>query len=196
MIKAYLAGPDVFLPSTLEHARRKIEICARHGITGLAPINEDAGSPDSSGTIIEWTNIFYKDIEMMEASDIIIANLTPFRGASADAGTLVEIGWFLGRGKLIFGYSNSARLFDQRSKDQASAVPDPMHGIAVEGFGLPDNLMIPGAVLQGGGGMIILPDSDQDEPFDALNVFEKCVRLAADKLASWKNIAFGSATCN
>ncbi|MCW8309488.1 nucleoside 2-deoxyribosyltransferase [Acidiphilium sp. PA] len=196
MIKAYLAGPDVFLPNALEHARRKIEICARHGIVGLAPLNEDAGPADNSVTAVAWSDIFHKDIEMMEASDIIIANLTPFRGASADAGTLVEIGWFLGRGKPIFGYSNSARLFDQRSKDQANAVPDPMRGIAVEGFGLPDNLMIPGAVLQGGGGMIILPDSDQDEPFDALNVFEKCVRLAADKLASWKNIAFGSATCN
>jgi nucleoside 2-deoxyribosyltransferase len=33
---------------------------------------------------------------MMERSDIIIANLTPFAGTSADAGT---VGRFLGRGK-------------------------------------------------------------------------------------------------
>lgn len=189
MIKAYLAGPDVFLPNAVEHARRKIEICARHGIIGLAPLNEDAGPADSSITTLEWTDIFRKDIEMMKASDIIIANLTPFRGASADAGTVVEIGWFLGQGKPIFGYSNSARLFDQRSKDQASAIPDPMRGIAVEGFDLPDNLMIAGAVLRGGGEMITVPELGQDEPFDALNVFEKCVSLAVDKLSSWKDSA-------
>lgn len=184
MIKAYLAGPDVFMSNAAEHARRKIDICARYGIIGLAPLNEDAGPADRSVTIVEWTDIFHKDVEMMEASDIIVANLTPFRGASADAGTLVEIGWFLGRGKPIFGYSNSSRMFDQRSKDQTSAIPDPMRGISVEGFDLPDNLMIVGAVLQGGGNMITLPALGQDEPFEALNVFERCVRLAVGKLAS------------
>jgi nucleoside 2-deoxyribosyltransferase len=45
-----------------------------------------------------WRTIFRKDLAMMEECDIIIANLTPFRGPSADAGTLVEVGWFLGRG--------------------------------------------------------------------------------------------------
>lgn len=121
---------------------------------------------------------------MMEACDIIIANLTPFRGASADAGTLVEIGWFLGRGKPIFGYSNSGRMFDQRSKDQTNVIPDPMRDISVEGFDLPDNLMIAGAVLKGGGNTITLPELDQDEPFEALSVFERCVSLAIGNLVS------------
>jgi len=46
MIKAYLAGPDVFMPNAVEHARRKIEICARYGLVGLAPLNEDADPTD------------------------------------------------------------------------------------------------------------------------------------------------------
>ena len=49
---------------------------------------------------------------MMERSDIIIANLTAFGGASADAGTLIEVGWFLGKGKPIFGYSNTRRILN------------------------------------------------------------------------------------
>ncbi len=187
MITAYLAGPDVFLPNAVEHARRKIEICAKYGITGLAPLNQDTEPSSDPNTNIEWIDIFYKDIDMMEASDIIIANLTPFRGASADAGTLVEIGWFLGRGKPIFGYSNSARMFDQRSREQTSIIPDPIRGISVEGFDLPDNLMIAGAVLKGGGNRITLPELGQDEPFDALSVFERCVSLAVDKLSSWND---------
>ncbi len=55
-----------------------------------------------------------------------------------------------------------------------------MEGLAVEGFGLPDNLMIPGAVEKAGGLPIFLPE--RDEPFDGLRVFQRCVAAAARKL--------------
>jgi nucleoside 2-deoxyribosyltransferase len=182
MITAYLAGPDVFLPNAVEHAARKVSICLRYGIRGLPPLNEDIAALASLSEAEAGIAIFRKDVEMMEAAEIVIANLTPFRGASADSGTLVEIGWFLGRNRPIFGYSNSATLFDARSRAQVAAVPDPMPGLAVEGFGLPDNLMIPGAVLSAGGLPMVLPKDGQDLPFDALDVFERCVALAAAHL--------------
>lgn len=184
MIRAYLAGPDVFLPGAVAHAARKVAICARHGIEGLSPLNEDVGSLAALPEAEAWAAIYAKDVAMMEASTLVIANLTPFRGASADSGTLVELGWFLGRGRPIFGYSNTATLFAERSRAQAAAVPDPMPGLAVEGFGLPDNLMIPGAVLQGGGHPVVLPPDGQDRPFDALDVFELCVAQAARTMAA------------
>jgi nucleoside 2-deoxyribosyltransferase len=37
-VKAYLAGPDVFLPDADSHARRKVE-CARYKIVGRPPLN-------------------------------------------------------------------------------------------------------------------------------------------------------------
>jgi nucleoside 2-deoxyribosyltransferase len=178
MITAYLAGPDIFLPDAPAHAARKIAICARHGIRGLPPLNEDIAHLAELHEAAAGISIFAKDLEMMEAADIIIANLTPFRGASADAGTLVEIGWFLGRGKPIFGYSNTATLFDARSRALVEAWPDPIPSLAVEGFGLPDNLMIPGAVLSGGHPMV-LPENGIDRPFDSLEVYERCVEIAA-----------------
>jgi nucleoside 2-deoxyribosyltransferase len=181
-MEAYLAGPDVFLPDAREHARRKVEICARHGILGRPPLNEDAGSLGALPDDEAWRTIFRKDLAMMEECDVVIANLTPFRGASADAGTLVEVGWFLGRGKPVFGYSNAAAPFSERSRRQVEAVPDPLPGLAVEGFGLPDNLMIPGAVLAGGGHPVVLPPDGWDRAFDALDVFERCVEVAAWKL--------------
>jgi nucleoside 2-deoxyribosyltransferase len=58
---------------------------------------------------------------MMERCDIIMANLTPFGGASADAGTLIEVGWFLGKGKPIFDYSNVSESFEQRMRRQLGA---------------------------------------------------------------------------
>jgi nucleoside 2-deoxyribosyltransferase len=181
-IKAYLAGPDVFLPDAPGHARRKVEICARHGILGHPPLNEDAESLEALPDDEAWRAIFRKDLAMMEECDAVVANLTPFRGPSADAGTLIEVGWFLGRGKPVFGYSNAAEPFAERSRRQVEAVPDPLPGLAVEGFGLPDNLMIPGAVLVGGGHPVVLPPDGRDRAFDALDVFERCVEVAAWKL--------------
>lgn len=178
-LTAYLAGPDVFLPNPRAHALRKIEICARHGIVGRTPLNEDlARTPDMSDEGFAMA-LFRKDVAMMEGCDIVIANLTPFRGASADAGTLVELGWFLGRGRPIFGYTNCAVPFSQRSRVLLEAVPDPLPGIVVGGFGLPDNLMIAGAVLVGGGARMVSPPDGVDRAFDALDVFELCVANAA-----------------
>ena len=178
---AYLAGPDVFLPNAREHAARKAAICAQHGITALPPLNEDIASLAEMDAHQAWRAIFAKDVEMMEQADLVIANLTPFRGASADSGTLIEVGWFLGRGRPIFGYSNSATPFSERSATLLAKVPDPIAGLAVEGFGLPDNLMIPGAV-ESGGYPILLPEGGADLPFDSLDVFERCVSAAAKAL--------------
>lgn len=183
MWRAYLAGPDVFLPNSTEHARAKVAICARYGIEGCPPLNAEldglAGMPEAEA----WRAIYLKDLAMMEAADLIIANLTPFRGASADAGTLIEVGWFLGRGQKVFGYSNSATPFALRSKAQVQVSPDPLPGLAVEGFGLPDNLMIAGAISFGGGLPLVLPADGVDRAFDALDVFEECVAGAARCLA-------------
>jgi nucleoside 2-deoxyribosyltransferase len=170
---AYLAGPDVFLPNAVAHAATKTEICRRFGVRGLPPLNEDA---EAAATGLEaWRSIYEKDVAMMEKSDIIIANLTPFAGASADAGTLIEVGWFLGKGKPIFGYSNTPETFETRMGKQLG----PTHAdLRIEGFHLPDNLMIVGAVLSGGY-PVFLPTDGKARGLEALDVFETCVEAAA-----------------
>lgn len=180
--KAYLAGPDVFLPEAAAHAARKVAICARYGIEGRPPLNEDVASLAAMPEAEAWRVIFAKDLAMMRDCDLIIANLTPFRGASADAGTLVELGWFLGAGKPAFGYSNSALGFAERSARQVAAVPDPMPGLTVGGFGLPDNLMIPGAVLWAGGVGMVVPEDGVERGFESLEMFERCVKEVVGRL--------------
>ena len=180
-IIAYLAGPDVFLPDAVAHAARKVEICRRFGLRGLPPLNEDVEiAAENSGAELEaWQVIYEKDIAMMERSDIIIANLTPFGGASADAGTLIEVGWFLGKGKPIFGYSNTAENFESRMRRQLG---EAHAEFGIEGFHLPDNLMIIGAV-QSGGYPIFVPKDDKARGIDALDVFEACAEAAARSIA-------------
>src|SRR5260370_9414110 len=170
---AYLAGPDVFLPDAAAHAARKVEICRRSGLRGLPPLNEDAATAAKHKEV--WQTIYEKDIAMMERCDMIIANLTPFAGASADAGTLIEVGWFLGKGKPIFGYSNSPESFESRMRRQLGA----RHAdLGIEGFHLPDNLMIFGAV-QSRGYPVLLPTDGKTRGPDALDAFETCVEAAA-----------------
>jgi nucleoside 2-deoxyribosyltransferase len=184
-MKAFLAGPDVFLPNAAANAAAKIAICARYGIQGIAPLDDATASlPEDQA----WRLIYRKDIEMMRQCDIIIANLTPYRGTSADAGTLIEVGWFLGQSKPVFGYSNCAELFQARSLAYLAAIADPIPNLAVEGFGLADNLMIPGAVEYGGGLPMTLPEDGKSRAFDALDIFEACVAAAAK--ASGKAAAF------
>ena len=170
---AYLAGPDVFLPNAVAHAAT--EGGDMPATRFAAVCRRSTKMLRTAATELEaWQAIYEKDVAMMEKSDIIIANLTPFAGASADAGTLIEVGWFLGKGKPIFGYSNTSENFEFRMRKQLGA----KHAdFGIEGFHLPDNLMIVGAV-QSGGYPVFLPTDGKARGFDALDVFETCVKAA------------------
>src|SRR5213593_336982 len=109
-MKIYLAGPDVFLPDALEIGRRKVALCAQHGLVGLYPLENavDRAANDAS------LQIFRGNEAMMIEADAIIANLTPFRGSGADPGTVYELGYMAGRGKLCLGYSNDPSIYADR----------------------------------------------------------------------------------
>src|SRR3954465_15215935 len=142
-MKVYLAGPDVFLPDAVEIGRGKVATCAAYGLTGLYPLDNavDRAAPDAS------LQIFKANEAMMNDADAIIANLTPFRGPGADAGTVYELGYMAGRGKLCLGYSNDPRLYTERvagltePESSNGGLTDP-DGLTVENFGLADNLMM------------------------------------------------------
>ncbi len=184
MTKVYLAGPDVFLPDALDIGRRKVDLCARHGLTGLYPLDNaiDLAAADAS------LHIFNGNEAMMNASDAIIANLTPFRGASADAGTVYELGYMAGRGKLCFGYCNDATLYADRVRKfttvdvQAGRLADT-EGLAVEDFGLIDNLMMIHA-LELHGCAVVTPRQTPTDIWQDLSGFELCVQLAAERLVA------------
>src|SRR5258708_9835345 len=144
MTRVYLAGPEVFLPEAVDIGRRKVELCTRRGLIGLYPLDNaiDPTAKDAS------LRIFRGNEAMMIEADAMIANLTPFRGPSADAGTVYELGYMAGRGKLCFAYSNDpadyaervARSFAVTKAGGGHLIDDD--GLTVEDFGLPDNLMM------------------------------------------------------
>jgi nucleoside 2-deoxyribosyltransferase len=178
----YLAGPDVFLPDSLDIGRQKRDICERHGVTGLYPLDTavDLSAADAS------LQIFKRLEAMMDTADAIIANLTPFRGPGADPGTVYELGYMAGRGKLCLGYCNDPEIYARRvarftmvtsASDKRLVDAD---GLTVEDFGLPDNLMMIHALALHGA-PLVTPRARPADIWHDLTSFEACVRLAAGK---------------
>jgi nucleoside 2-deoxyribosyltransferase len=183
MTKIYLAGPDVFLPDALDVGRRKVALCERHGLTGLYPLDNtiDLAAPDAS------LQIFRGNEAMMNAADVIIANLTPFRGPGADAGTVYELGYMAGRGKFCLGYSNDSLPYAERVAKftlvrSADGRLIDAKGLTVEDFGLTDNLMMIHA-LELHGCPLLTPRQAPSDVWHDLTSFEACVRLVAARYA-------------
>jgi len=183
-MQIYLAGPDVFLPDALAVGRRKVEICAAHGLTGLYPLDNliDRSAADAS------LAIFRANEAMMDAADAIIANLTPFRGAGADPGTVYELGYMAGRGKLCLAYSNDPTIYADRVRRSTSVTAREDHlvdaeGLTVEDFGHSDNLMMIHA-LERYGSPLVTPQQRPADIWRDFTAFETCVRLAAARLVA------------
>jgi len=177
----YLAGPDVFLPDALEIGRRKVELCARYGLTGLFPLDNAVALAAHDASL----QIFRGNEAMMDAADAIIANLTPFRGPSADAGTVYELGYMAGRGKLVLGYSNDpanyvARVARSETITERDGLLIGDDGLAVEDFGLVDNLMLIHC-LDLHGAPLVTPRTAPADLWHDLAAFESCVQIAAQR---------------
>jgi nucleoside 2-deoxyribosyltransferase len=184
MTKIYLAGPDVFLPDAVEIGRRKVELCTRHGLTGLYPLDNfvDRAASDVS------LQIFRGNEAMMTEADAIIANLTPFRGPGADPGTVYELGYMAGRAKLCLGYSNDPSVYAERVRGFTKVTTCDGRlvdatGLTVEDFGLSDNLMMIHA-LDLYGCALVTPRQAPADIWHDLTAFEACVRLAAERAAA------------
>ena len=176
-MKIYLAGPDVFLPDAVTVGQRKVAVCTRYGLIGLYPLDVPVDRNAESASAA----IFKNNEAMMDSCDVIIANLTPFRGAGADPGTVYELGYMAGRQKLCLGYSNDPRVYAERVRDVMAVTSHDgrlvdCDGLTVEDFGLTDNLMMIHA-LDLHGCPLVVPKQAPSDLWHDLTAFEVCVRL-------------------
>jgi nucleoside 2-deoxyribosyltransferase len=184
MLKVYLAGPEVFLPDAIELGERKKRLCGAYGFEGLYPLDNEMSAPP--GERID--RLIYRANEaLIRRADVGICNLTPFRGSSADAGTVFELGLMAGLGKRVFGYTNSVQDYLDRTRPRETLSFDSdrkawrdAHGMMVEDFGNADNLMIDWAVAEHGGVPIVRHNARPAEIYRDLTGFEKCLKLAAE----------------
>jgi nucleoside 2-deoxyribosyltransferase len=113
-IRIYLAGPEVFLKNAKEVGEQKKALCRKYGFEGVFPLDKEVDtlgkSPSDIGLCISAINE-----GLIRTCDFVVANLTPFRGPSADVGTTYEIGFAHGLGKKVFAYTNVTEGYTQRT---------------------------------------------------------------------------------
>jgi nucleoside 2-deoxyribosyltransferase len=169
--RIYLAGPDVFLPNAQEIAKKKQEICRDYGFIGVCP--DELTTLPNYNDVVKALAIYQNNIKLMDSCDLIVANMTPFRGVSMDVGTSFELGYMAAKNKPLFGYSNDHRLYCDRSLAD---------GMTIESFGFHDNLMLEGAILTNGGYFLKSEDEgaiNLKNYYGSLDVFEKLIKLIA-----------------
>lgn len=187
-LRVYLAGPDVFLRNAEEIANAKRELCSKHGFLGVSPVDNEIDISRFSKEEA-MVRISSANEQMIRSCQLIIANLTPFRGPSADVGTAYEIGFGRALGIPAFGYTNSGGdLLERTRRELGTRISSRSNGqfrdsydMAIENFGGVDNLMLVGAVLSSGSAIVIRETSDEFR-FTDLSGFEACLQLAAKQL--------------
>ena len=127
MKNIYIAGFDVFRKDALEYGKRLKNICGKYGFNGFFPFNNKICNPK---------DVFLADLNLIDKSDIIIANLNNFRGYDIDSGTAFELGYGYSKHKVLIGYRGDVRpLTEQLGYTDKN-------GFNVENFNMPINLMI------------------------------------------------------
>ena len=175
--RLYLAGPEVFLPDALAMARAKQDLCARHGFEGVFPLD---ASLDLAGLSKreQARRIFMANEAAMRSCKGLIANLTPFRGVSMDAGTALEVGFMRALGRPVLGYTNVVADYRRRAEAyRRAAVPvadADAPDVATEDYDLAENLMIEVAILASGG-EVIRRGVPQGREMRDLAGFEACL---------------------
>jgi len=78
--EVYLAGPEVFASDAKEIGEELKQICAKNGLKGLFPLDAELGPKADPKAIFE------ANVALIRQAKGVIANMTPFRGPSTDAG--------------------------------------------------------------------------------------------------------------
>jgi nucleoside 2-deoxyribosyltransferase len=129
-----------------------------HGFEGVYPLDAELDLSRLSKTE-GARRISLANDALMNSCDLLIANMTPFRGVSMDVGTAFEVGYMRALGRPVLGYTNT--MIDLRERSEMGRVSGarlPFDGdapdVMVEDFGLAENLMIEIAVMESGGSVV------------------------------------------
>lgn len=183
-MRVYLAGPELFLADAATLAAAKRALCAAHGLTGVFPTDPPPTPPPDAAP--EWFRLYLANEAHIRSCDALIANLTPFRGPSADPGTVYELGFMRALGRPVLGYANTTARFGSRTlawlRGAARRRPDggweDAEGLAVEEFDLMDNLMLEGGI-RAAGGCYATAAVPAGERWTSLAAFGRCVAALA-----------------
>jgi nucleoside 2-deoxyribosyltransferase len=175
--RIYLAGPEVFLPEARAVGAEKCRLAAQAGLEGAFPLDAQldlARLPPAE----QARRISQANEGLMRSCDAIIANLTPFRGVSMDAGTAFEVGFMQALGRPLAGYTNVTHHYSARAQAFRARGPASMDSdrpdLEIEDFGLAENLMIEVAIASSGG-RVVRRDVAPGTELTDLAAFAQCL---------------------
>jgi nucleoside 2-deoxyribosyltransferase len=181
----YLAGPTVFAPDPALVFDRMKTICSDHGLTGVAPLDNQvdlSGVTPGKGLC---ERIVRADIDLMRRVDAGVFCLDGFRrGPEMDPGTAFEIGFMAALGKPMAGWTRDPLLYPRRVETYfhdvfgeglvatpagavgatSGAARDP-DGVLVHSEGCVQNAMVHIGIEMSGG--VVAADPDWEAAFTA-----------------------------
>jgi nucleoside 2-deoxyribosyltransferase len=135
--RVYLAGPDVFFPDVADRSAKLKDTCRHYGFEGVFPLDSDLQLVKPVESEENGYLIYEANIKLIQSCHAILANISPFRGPSLDAGTAFEIGFGRALGLEVVAYTSSLSVYKNRVE------PD---GLMIEDFKMVDNLMVHSAI--------------------------------------------------
>jgi nucleoside 2-deoxyribosyltransferase len=138
----YIAGPDVFERDSIEIGKKYTDLCEKYGFKGNYPLDNVIDFNQGKRKIAQ--DIFQANEQLIDKSDIVIANLNTFRGKEADSGTVWECGYAYAKGKKVYGYMKCCRDYIEEFSDakEEDGMFWDADGKSIEDFNYPINLMI------------------------------------------------------
>jgi nucleoside 2-deoxyribosyltransferase len=127
--KIYIAGPQVFLPDPLKFFDGVRRLCERKGVVPLIPFDP---------VIADTRDIFRLNIDLLKSCDGLVADVSPFRGAEPDSGTVWEAGFVSALGKPVALYTDETRSEGERQYRYFKQIGCNVHEYATL---LPDGMM-------------------------------------------------------
>lgn len=186
-LKLYLAGPEVFLPDARAVLDAKAALTRTYGFEPICP--GDLTIPPAPTKHQFGLNISEIDESFMNRADGVIANLTPFRGIAADPGTVFELGYMCGAGKIVACYTNVAASHFERTlawyggklTEDEKGVRRGHDGHSLEDFEMIENLMLHGGVERRGG-PVCVHAADPETLWTDFTAFEQCLKALAERV--------------
>jgi nucleoside 2-deoxyribosyltransferase len=146
----FLSGPDLWLPDAPALMTRRREICEAAGFAAVS--GRDSPLVETEPSEAMAREIYAGVLERLRGADAVVANLTPWRGPTADSGVAFEAGFAAALGKPVFAYINVATEEEAEYRGRVEriigATPDEDDrwrdddGNEIEDFALPETLML------------------------------------------------------
>jgi nucleoside 2-deoxyribosyltransferase len=146
----FLSGPDQWAPGAADVMARKRRLVEA---AGLQPLDGRARfGIDTNNCEVAAREIYADALASIRRADVVIANLTPWRGVGCDPGTAFETGFAAALGKPVFAYMNVMDEGEAELRGRVDALfgaqlgEDGLwrdaDGAEIEDFGLPESLML------------------------------------------------------